>query len=308
VSYQAVSWALYQAPMLRTAKEGAVKEGRDSTARMVLVVLAEHADPAGKESRPSVLRIRYATGLDERTIQRAMGRLEEAKLISRDGTTRDGVVRWTLAMERERPEDEWTAMVADADRVREVESQRRRERRQRKKSADVSGILRPGHGAVDNQPVSPVDNDGDSGVRDAESRMSGTQSTGVRDAESRMSGTQCPPNHPEEPPTTTTQGTTPGGTLPPDPLRPPAPEAPGTESKNSTSDQQDQPPPQPETASYDRAREDRRPASAEPAPSPNGRGKGLGFCVACHANGQIVLAVDPATGDICATHLRQHAT
>lgn len=48
--------------------------------------------------------------------------------------------------------------------------------------------------------------------------------------------------------------TIPGGTLPPDPLRPDDPSGRRTDSGNSPSENGDQPP-QPETATHDRARE-----------------------------------------------------
>lgn len=208
MSYQAVSWALYSSRTLLTAA------GKpDTTARAILTVLAEHAQPDGTDIRPSVLRISWATGFDERTVQRALARLEAARVIIRTGMTREGVVRWQLNLVATRPDTEWAELEAESDRRRDIETTRRRNRRDRSGTPDVSGTQNPGHIETD---VSIS-----AGVRDANARTpgfsvpaSGTQSTGVRDA----TPPELPMNHPENHPTTT-----PGGTLPPDPLRPDAP-------------------------------------------------------------------------------------
>src|SRR5258708_5384665 len=123
MSYQAMHWALYDAPMLTTTTGNP-----DSTARQVLGVLAEHADEYGTNAYPSPLRIRFATGLDERTIQRALIRLEQGELIVRDGVSQFGTTRWKLAMSQCRPESEWAALQAEADEVRRLESAARRAR------------------------------------------------------------------------------------------------------------------------------------------------------------------------------------
>lgn len=41
----------------------------------------------------------------------------------------------------------------------------------------------------------------------------------------------------------------------------------------------------------------------EPAPAPAAPSQGFGFCLTCHAEGQITVAVDPVHGDACAYHL-----
>src|SRR3954462_4995464 len=109
MSYQAVEWALYRAPMLLTDK------GKpDTTARQVLAVLAEHANEAGRNAHPSGLRIRFATGLDDRTIERALLRLQASALIAMSGRARTGTRKWNLDLAAVRAEDEWDQMVAAA--------------------------------------------------------------------------------------------------------------------------------------------------------------------------------------------------
>ncbi|MBM0275350.1 hypothetical protein [Micromonospora tarensis] len=90
-----------------------------------------------------------------------------------------------------------------------------------------------------------------------------------------------------------------GGTLPPDPLRPQDPKTGdlGNESESATSDGGDQPP-QPDTATHDRARETPHLRLVQPA------SRGFGFCLACHADGHVTLAADPVNGDACLTHIR----
>lgn len=210
MSYQAVEWALYKAPMLLTDK------GKpDTTARQVLAVLAEHADTSGRNARPSVLRIRFATGLDERTVERALLRLQRGELIAMTGRTMTGTRRWNLAMKIVRPESEWDDMAAEADAVRTAESERRKARRHRSSCAD--------------------DEPSEESVRDAESRISGTQSTDVRDAESRRPGRNAPRTI-SDPPVNRSGSTTPGGAPPPDPSRRPPPPASATEQRKSPTD------------------------------------------------------------------------
>lgn len=231
MSVKAVEWALYRAPMLLTDK------GKpDTTARQVLAVLAEHADDAGRGARPSVLRIRYATGLDERTIDRALLRLQAGKLIELAGRTVTGCRKWTLALDTVRSESEWDEMVAAADAAREAESARRKDRRHRSSCADSEAP--------------------ETDVRDAESRISGTQSTGVRDAESRRPGRNAPRTVSEPP--TTTRGTTPGGAPPPDPRRRPPPPASATDERKS--------PNGPLTPAQDQQRKSRPRARGTPDP------------------------------------------
>lgn len=219
MSWQAVEWALYQAPMLLTDK------GKpDTTARQVLAVLASHANELGRNSHPSVLRISYATGFDPRTVERALIRLQAGKLIEPCGRVITGARRWTLPLHTVRPESEWDEMVAASEVEKEMESERRKARRHRSSSGESGGP--------------------EANVRDAESRTpglsvrtSGTQSADIRDAESGIRDA-APPEPPEPPknrpgnrPSTTT-----GGAPPPDPWRPHSPSARGTDESNSLTD------------------------------------------------------------------------
>ncbi|WP_327710072.1 helix-turn-helix domain-containing protein [Streptomyces sp. NBC_00464] len=112
--------------MLRTGK------GRpDSTARHVLQVLAEHARPDGSNTHPSVLRIQYRTGYDERTVQRALRRLEKSGLIQRDGSV-GGRTKWRLALSAKRPAFDWAELEAEAEDAKKQAAERQRRSRQRR--------------------------------------------------------------------------------------------------------------------------------------------------------------------------------
>lgn len=134
MSTEAVTWAMDDAPMLRTDK------GRpDSTARHVLQVLAEHARSDGSNSHPSVLRIQYRTGYDERTVQRALRRLEAGGLIKQQGSVQ-GRKKWRLQMHLVRPEFDWAELEAEAEEGRKQAAERQRRARQKRvtHSADVT--------------------------------------------------------------------------------------------------------------------------------------------------------------------------
>jgi hypothetical protein len=114
------------APMLRTDK------GRpDSTARHVLQVLAEHARSDGSNAHPSVLRIQYRTGYDERTVQRALRRLEAGGLIRQQGTVQ-GRKKWRLQMHLQRPEFDWAELEAEAEEGKRQAAERQRRARQKR--------------------------------------------------------------------------------------------------------------------------------------------------------------------------------
>lgn len=199
MSIEAVKWALYEAPMLLTEKSKP-----DTSARQVLVVLAEHADKDGRNARPSVLRIKFATGLDMRTIQRALARLQKGNLIRASGKKRFGCTNWALDIEARRPDSEWTELQAEHELAKEHETKLRQDRRRR-----VSGTQSAGQQQEDDG-VSGTQNPGHPG---RSVPASGTEDPGVRDAVPPE-----PPRNRQEPP----PGTTTGGTLPPDPLRPQA--------------------------------------------------------------------------------------
>jgi hypothetical protein len=224
MSYQAVQWALHDAPMLRTEK------GKpDSTARFVLVDLAEHAHDDGTSTFPSPLHIQWATGLDERTVDRALRRLEKAGLIARDGTTRAGAVRWKLALELTRPESDWAEIEAARAAEREATAARVRRHRAKNKGSDVDK-------SVDNSPEAVAVTDSASVTAGAVTHSASvrTDSASVRNALSVRDVTHAAP---PEPSVGTTKGnhhgTLTGGTLPPDPLRPEHPSGTRNEQDHS---------------------------------------------------------------------------
>lgn len=138
MSTEAVTWAMDDAPMLRTDK------GRpDSTARHVLQVLAEHARPDGSNSHPSTLRIQYRTGYDERTVQRALRRLEAGGLIKQQGTVQ-GRKKWRLQMHIVRPEFDWAELEAEAEEGKKQAAER--QRRARAKRVTQSEAVTVTHG------------------------------------------------------------------------------------------------------------------------------------------------------------------
>jgi hypothetical protein len=123
VSNEAVKWAMDDAPMLLTEK------GKpDTTARHVLQALAEHAHKDGGGARPSVLRLQYRTGFDRRTVQRALRRLEDGKLITPGGIVR-GCTEYRLSLDLIRPESDWTVLEAAEEELREATAARVRKHR-----------------------------------------------------------------------------------------------------------------------------------------------------------------------------------
>ncbi|RLU79254.1 hypothetical protein CTZ27_37045 [Streptomyces griseocarneus] len=137
MSTEAVKWAMDDAPMPRTEK------GKpDTTARHVLQALAEHAHKDGSNAHPSVLRIQYRTGYDRRTVQRAQRRLEDAGLISTDGTVR-GRIRWQLHLELRRPASDWAELEAEEEAERAAAAERKR--RSRAKRVTHSGDVTVTH-------------------------------------------------------------------------------------------------------------------------------------------------------------------
>ncbi|GGU52243.1 helix-turn-helix domain-containing protein [Streptomyces lavendofoliae] len=134
MSTEAVTWAMDDAPMLRTAA------GKpDATARHVLQALAEHADKTGKNAHPSITRLQYRTGYDRRTVQRALRRLEDARLISKDGAVQDRT-RWKLSLNLIRPASDWDEIerAEDASRAAAAERQRRSRAKRVTHSDDVT--------------------------------------------------------------------------------------------------------------------------------------------------------------------------
>jgi hypothetical protein len=143
VSTEAVKWAMDDAPMLRTAS------GKpDATARHVLQALAEHADRHGKNAHPSVTRLQYRTGLDRRTVQRALRRLEDAKLIGRDGAVKDRT-RWQLSLNLIRPASDWDDIERAEDASREAAAERQRRSRARRVTHSNDVTVTPTEGVTE---------------------------------------------------------------------------------------------------------------------------------------------------------------
>lgn len=188
MSHQAVTWALYESPMLLTAA------GKpDTTARFVLVVYAERADKDGCNAYPGPAYVKFATGLDVRTVERAVRRLEDAALLIRDGLTAKGAVRWRLDLTVKRPASDWAEIEAAQAAEREATAERVRRHRTKASVTDAESVT-------------------GSAVTDSASVRNGRRIRSVTDA--------APGEPPEEPP-----GEPFGGTLPPDPLRTDAPQA-----------------------------------------------------------------------------------
>lgn len=134
MSYQAVEWAIKKAPMLLTEK------GKpDTTARHVLAVLAECAQADGSEARPSLMTLQYRTGYDRRTIQRALRRLEDGRMIRAEGS-KYGCTVYRLPLELLRPETDLKELEVEEERRQEADAERQRRSRARRvtHSGDVT--------------------------------------------------------------------------------------------------------------------------------------------------------------------------
>lgn len=174
MSHEAVKWAMHEAPMPRTEK------GKpDTTARHVLAVLAQHVREGGSEAWPGVDRIQHATGYDRRTVQRALRRLEDAKLIRDTGNGRSST-RYSLAMDLIRPSSDWEEIEAEEQRQRKATAER--VRRHRARVTHAESVTETDAEAVTGPDVTHAES-----VRNAfESRYAGdvTHSASVRNARS----------------------------------------------------------------------------------------------------------------------------
>ncbi|MBP5906850.1 helix-turn-helix domain-containing protein [Streptomyces sp. LBUM 1478] len=155
MSHEAVTWAMDDAPMMRTDK------GRpDTTSRHVLQALAEHADKRGRDARPSLLKLQYRTGYDRRTVQRALRRLEDGGLIRPTGTHYDCTV-YALALHLTRPATDWTELQAEEERQKSAAKDRQRKARaKRAASASVThadGVTVTDSGDVTEEGVTDSD-------------------------------------------------------------------------------------------------------------------------------------------------------
>jgi Helix-turn-helix domain len=82
VSVEAISWALNLAPVPRD------RGGRPNPAcKAVLIGLANHAGPDGKESFPAVRTLIRYTCLSERTVRTALDRLQAEGIIQASGVS-----------------------------------------------------------------------------------------------------------------------------------------------------------------------------------------------------------------------------
>lgn len=208
MSVEAVKWALYEAPMLLTPA------GKpDTTARFVLVVFAEHADKDGRNAYPGPARVKFVTGLDVRTVERAVRRLEDGKLLERDGFTAAGSVKWKLRVDLLRPASDWEEIEALQQAEREAVAARVRKHRWARTSeapvTDAGSVT----GEGDEGPVTDSECVTGALVTDSASVRNGFEVRYVTDA--------TPGEPPLEPPGTTTGGMRP----PPDPLRTDSPQA-----------------------------------------------------------------------------------
>lgn len=217
MSYEAVRWAMYDAPMLLTTA------GKpDTAARSVLIARAERADKAGRNTYAGTADLSRVTGYDERTIERAERRLEHAGLLIRAGLSHLGTVLWHLDVAQKQAEGN-TALAAERiEKRRKADAIRQQRMRQRRKSESAESI--------DSDVSNKID------VTDAESVTSRTQNPDVTDLNGVTSRTQRPPNHQEKPPVEPPGRTALGGAPPPSPRRPPSASLRGTDEQNSLTD------------------------------------------------------------------------
>ncbi|MDT0377309.1 helix-turn-helix domain-containing protein [Streptomyces sp. DSM 42041] len=146
MSTDAVTWAMDEAPMLRTAKGK-----NDSTARHVLQALAEFAHEDGSNAFPSVAKLQHRTGYEERTVQKALRRLEDGGLITPTGTVY-GCTRYQLHLHKLRPTSDWEDLIAKRDAQRATGAER--VRRHRAKAVTPSEDVTHSD-AVTPEPVEP---------------------------------------------------------------------------------------------------------------------------------------------------------
>lgn len=208
MSVEAVKWALYEAPMLLTPA------GKpDTTARFVLVVFAEHADKDGRNAYPGPARVKFMTGLDVRTVERVVRRLEDGKLLERDGFTAAGSVKWKLRTDLVRPASDWEEI--EAAKLAEREAVAGRVRKHREKREPEPPVTDAGSvtGAAEEVAVTDSASVTSAHVTDSASVCNGFEVRDVTDA--------APREPPIEPP-----GTTSGGhAAPRAPLRTDSPQA-----------------------------------------------------------------------------------
>ncbi|NIH81703.1 hypothetical protein [Amycolatopsis viridis] len=118
-----MEWALNQAPMLQTPAGK-----HDTTARLVLVALAEAARGTPPQAFLALATIRYKTGLDRRVIQRVLDRLAAARVITAVGTRGD-VTIYRLNTALRRPDSDREAIDREVEESRAKAAERQRKSR-----------------------------------------------------------------------------------------------------------------------------------------------------------------------------------
>lgn len=263
MSHEAVSWAMDEAPMLRTPA------GKpDATARWVLTAVAERADKYGRNAHPSIADIRFRTGWDRSTVLRALKRLEDAKLIVRTGVTKEGCARWNCSMDMRRPETDREEVEREEDAFRSAAAVRKR--RSREKAVTHSeGVT--GEGVTDSEgvTVTGVESVTEADVTHSESVTgedvthfkSGRHTLKVRDTADVTHST--PGRHTLnatrttlEPPRELTTLEPPGSEFPPSSEFPPGAEIPG---EQATIDGEPPPPPKPKRGRPPKPKPERTP-------------------------------------------------
>lgn len=131
MSVEALSWALNQAPV------------EDPGAAAVLIGLANHAGPDGRECWPSVERLAYYGRMSERTVRRHLRTLEDTGVIARDEDTRG---RDAKTRADQRPNA--YRLVMDGPTRESFETRRDRVRAERKQS-DGGSVCHPVEGIAD---------------------------------------------------------------------------------------------------------------------------------------------------------------
>jgi hypothetical protein len=213
MSYEAVQWALYEAPMLRTPSGEP-----DTTARLVLVARAERADKKGRDTYAGPADVAAATGYDERTVKRADRRLEKAGLMIRDGYSRHGTTKWHLDMSQTQSES--SPVDERTERQRKANAERQRRFQDRRRAAAEAGQ------SIEVDVATKI------GITLSNAVSNGLQGRELTPFNVVTNGLHAPQTT-HEPPRGTTTETTPGGAPPPDPRRPHSPSAPGTDEQNS---------------------------------------------------------------------------
>lgn len=128
MSIEAISWALNDAPIPRDRRDA-------SSLAVVLLGLANHADPRGRNAFPAVSTLVRYTRLSERSVQYALRSLEELELIAPSDPT---IVAAYVKRSDRRPRGWDLAVTAGVDNGGHgVQSVR---------PADLHGVQTPRHG------------------------------------------------------------------------------------------------------------------------------------------------------------------